>query len=100
MYFWKTKCGRKLMRLTLYFNYLNLFLYIGFITKVVSLGSCKVVEALFPLSVAELKGFNWYHLYFYFLGFALLDVFNSTKMMLFQVFFILCNKSQGLISGE
>jgi len=43
------------------------------------------MEALFPLSVAVLEGFCWYT--FQLVGYALLDIIQSTKMVSFQVVF-------------
>jgi hypothetical protein len=53
--------------------------------KIVPLGSYTVTEALFPLFVAVLEGFccNTFQL----IGYALLDITQSTKMAPFQVVF-------------
>ena len=53
--------------------------------KIVPLGSYTVTEALFPLFVAVLEGFCWYT--FQLVGYALLDIIQSTKMAPFQVVF-------------
>ena len=53
--------------------------------KIVSLGSYKATVALFPLFVAVLEGFCWNT--FRFVGYALLDIIQSTKMAPFQVVF-------------
>jgi hypothetical protein len=69
-------------------------------TKQVLLGSYTATEALFPMFVAVLKGFCWNT--FQLIGYALLDIIQSTKMAPFQVFLSRGNKrkSQGLRSGE
>jgi len=51
--------------------------------KIVPLGSYTVMEALFPLFVAVLEGFGWNT--FQLVGYALLDIIQSTKMVPFQV---------------
>jgi hypothetical protein len=58
------------------------------------------MEALFPLFVAVLEGFCWNT--FQLVGYALLDVIQSTKMAPFEVVFEpgKKKKSQGLRSGE
>ena len=43
------------------------------------------MEALFPLFVAVLEGFCWYA--FQLVGYALLDIIQSSNMAPFQVFF-------------
>ena len=43
------------------------------------------MEALFPLFVAVLEGFCWYT--FQLVGYAFLDIIQSTKMAPFQVVF-------------
>ena len=53
--------------------------------KIVPLGSYTATEALFPLVVAVLEGFCWYT--FQLVGYALLDIIQSTKMAPFQVVF-------------
>jgi len=53
--------------------------------KIVPLGSYKAMEALFPMFVAALEGFCWYT--FQLIGYALLDIIQSTKMVPFQIFF-------------
>ena len=53
--------------------------------KIVPLGSYTVMEALFPLFVAVLEGFGWNT--FQLVGYALLDIIQSTKMAPFQVVF-------------
>jgi len=53
--------------------------------KIVPLGSCTATEALFPLFVVVLEGFCWNT--FQLVGYALLDIIQSTKMALFQVAF-------------
>jgi hypothetical protein len=53
--------------------------------KIVPLGSYTVTEALFPLLIAVLEGFFWNT--FQLVGFALLDIIQSTKMVPFQVDF-------------
>ena len=64
------------------------------------LGSYTATEPLFPLFVAVLEGFSWYT--FQLVGYALLDIIQSTKMAPFQVVFEPGNKkkSQRLRSGE
>jgi len=59
-----------------------------------------VTEALFPLFVAVLEDFCWYT--FQLVGYALLDIIQSTKIALFQVVFEpgYKKKSRGLRSGE
>jgi len=42
-----------------------------------------MTEALFPLFVAVLESFCWYT--FHLVGYALLDIIQSTKMAPFQV---------------
>jgi len=68
--------------------------------KMVPLGSYTATEALFPLFVAVLEGFCWYTCQL--VGYALLDIIQSTKMAPFQGFLSQGNKnkSQGLRSGE
>ena len=72
------------MRL-IFFYPLNLFfLQIKVIpVKIVTLGSYTATEALFPLFVAVLEGFCWNT--FQLVGYALLDIIQSTKMAPFQV---------------
>jgi len=53
--------------------------------KIVPLGSYTATEALFPLFVEVLEGLSWYT--FQLVGYALLDVIQSTKMASFQVVF-------------
>jgi hypothetical protein len=53
--------------------------------KLVPLGSYTIAEALFPLFVAVLKGFCWNN--FHPVGYALLDIIQSTKMAPFQAVF-------------
>ena len=53
--------------------------------KIVSLDSYTATEALFPLFVAVLEGFCWNT--FQFVGYALLDITQSTKMAPFHVVF-------------
>ena len=53
--------------------------------KIVLLGSYTATEALFPFFVAVLEGFCWYT--FQLVGYALLDIIQSTKMAHFQVVF-------------
>jgi len=53
--------------------------------EIVPLGSYTATEALFPLFVAVLEGFWWNT--FQLVGYALLDVIQSTKMAPFQVVF-------------
>jgi len=43
------------------------------------------MEALYPLFVAVMEGFCWYT--FQFVGYALVDIIQSTKMAPFQVVF-------------
>jgi hypothetical protein len=47
------------------------------------LGSYTATEALFPLFVAVLEGFCWNT--FHIVGYALLDIIQSTKMASFKV---------------
>jgi hypothetical protein len=49
------------------------------------LGSYTATEALFPLFETVLEGFCWNT--FQLVGYALLDVIQSTKMAIFQVTF-------------
>jgi hypothetical protein len=49
------------------------------------LGSYTATEALFPLLVAVLEGFCWNT--FQLVGYAVLDIIQSTKMEPFQVVF-------------
>jgi len=53
--------------------------------KIVPLGSYTATEALFQLFVAVLEGFCWYT--FQLVGYAHLDIIQSTKMTPFQVVF-------------
>ena len=53
--------------------------------KIVPLGRYTATEALFPLFVAILEGFCWYS--FQLVGYALLDIIQSTKIASFQVIF-------------
>ena len=53
--------------------------------KIVPLSSYTATEALFPLFVAVLEGFCWCT--FQLVGYALLDIIQSTKMAPFQVVF-------------
>jgi hypothetical protein len=49
------------------------------------LGSYTATEALFPLLIAVLEGFFWNT--FQLVGYAILDIIQSTKMVPFQVVF-------------
>jgi hypothetical protein len=62
-----------------------LFTNQGYPLQMVPLGSYTVTEALFPLLVAVLEGFCWNT--FQLVGYALLDIIQSTKMAPFQVVF-------------
>jgi hypothetical protein len=62
-----------------------LFTNQGYPSKIVPLGSYTATEALFPLFVAVLEGFSWNT--FQLVGYALLDIIQSTKMAPFQVVF-------------
>jgi hypothetical protein len=53
--------------------------------KIVPLGSYTATEALFLLLVAVLEGFCWNT--FQLVGYAFLDIIQSTKMAPFQVVF-------------
>jgi hypothetical protein len=53
--------------------------------KIIPLGSYTAMEALFPLFIAVLEGFCWNT--FQLVGYALLDIIQSTKMAPFQVVF-------------
>jgi len=53
--------------------------------KIVPLGIHTAMEALFPLFVAVLEDFCWYT--FQIVGYALLNIIQSTKMASFQVVF-------------
>ena len=53
--------------------------------KIVPLGIYTATEALFPMFVAVLEGFCWNT--FQLVGYALLDIIQSTKMAHFQVVF-------------
>ena len=53
--------------------------------KIAPLGSYTATEALFPLFVAVLEGFCWNT--FQLVGYALLDIIQSTKVAPFQVVF-------------
>ena len=91
------KCNETDFLLTMIF----ILLQIKIITfKIVPLDSYTATEALFPLFVAVLEGFCWYT--FQHVGYALLDIIQSTKMAPSQMGFELGNKkkSWGLRSGE
>ena len=62
-----------------------LFTNQGYPLQTVPLGNYTATEALFPLFVAVLEGFCWNT--FQLVGYALLDVIQSTKMAPFQVVF-------------
>ena len=62
-----------------------LFTNQGYPFKIVHLGRYTATEALFSLFVAVLEGFCWYT--FQLVGYALLDIIQSTKMATFQVLF-------------
>ena len=62
-----------------------LFTNQGYPLQYSSLGSYTATEALFPLFVAVLEGFCWNT--FQLVGYALLDIIQSTKMAPFQVVF-------------
>ena len=63
-----------------------LFLQIKVISfKIVHLDSYTATEALFPLFVAVLEGLCWYT--FQLVGYAFLDIIQSSKMAPFQVVF-------------
>ena len=62
-----------------------LFTNHGYPFKIVPLGSYRATEALFPLFVAVLEGFYWNT--FQFVGYAFLDIIQSTKIAPFQVVF-------------
>jgi len=62
-----------------------LFTNQGYPFKIVPLGSYTVTEALFPLFIAVLEGFCWYT--FQLVGYAFLDIIQSTKMAPFQMVF-------------
>jgi len=66
---------------------MNLILFTnqGYPFKIVPLGSYTAMEVLFPLFVTVLEGFCWYT--FQLIGYALLDIIQSTKMAPFQVVF-------------
>jgi hypothetical protein len=53
--------------------------------KMVPLGSYTATEALFPLFLEVLEGFCWNTCQF--VGYALLDIIQSTKVAPFQVIF-------------
>jgi hypothetical protein len=57
--------------------------FILFTNQKVPLGSHTATEALFPLFVAVLEGFCWNT--FQLVGYAVLDIIQSTKMAPFQV---------------
>ena len=64
----------------------NLFTNQGYPLQNSSLWQLQTTtEALFPLFVAVLEGFCWYT--FQLVGYALLDIIQSTKMAPFQVIF-------------
>jgi hypothetical protein len=62
-----------------------LFTKQGYPFKIVPLGSYTATEALFPMFVSVLEGSCWNT--FHFVGYALLDIVQSTKMAFFQVLF-------------
>jgi len=62
-----------------------LFTNQGYPLQIVPLGSYTATEALFPLFVAVLESFCWNT--FRLVGYALLDIIQSTKMAPFQVVF-------------
>ena len=62
-----------------------LFTNQGYPLPISPLGSYTATEALFPLFVAVLEGFCWYT--FQLVGYALLDIIQSSKMAPFQVVF-------------
>ena len=62
-----------------------LFTNQGYPLQKFPLGSCTATEVLFPLLVAVLQGFCWYT--FQLVGYALLDIIQSTKMAPFLVVF-------------
>jgi hypothetical protein len=76
-----TRCGRKVMRLIFFEPWILFFLQI----KIVPLDTYTATEALFPLFVAVLEGFYWNT--FQLVGYALLDIIQSTTMAPFQVVF-------------
>ena len=53
--------------------------------KIAPLGSYTATEALFPLFVAVLEGFCWH--IFQLVGYAVMDIIQSTKIAPFQVVF-------------
>ena len=55
--------------------------------KIVPLGSYTATEALFSLFVAVLEGLCWYSYTFHLVGYALLDIIQSTKIAAFQMIF-------------
>ena len=74
------------MRLIFFKPWILFFFQIKVIPlRLVPLGSYTATEVLFPLFVAVLEGFcrNTFQL----VGYALLDIIQSTKMALFQVGF-------------
>jgi hypothetical protein len=74
------------MRLIFFQPLILFFLQIKVIPfKIVSLGSYTATEALFPLFVALLEGFCWNT--FQLVGYALLDIIQSTKMAPWHVVF-------------
>ena len=74
------------MRLIFFKPWILFFLQIKAIPfEIVPLGSYTATEAFFSLFVALLEGFCWYT--FQLVGYALLDIIQSTKMAPFQVVF-------------
>ena len=64
---------------------MNFILFTNQGYPLVHLGSYTATEALFPLFVAVLEDFCWYT--FQLVGYALLDIIQSTKMAPLQVVF-------------
>ena len=74
------------MRLIFFEPWILFFLQIKVIPfKVFLLGSYTATEAFFPLFVAVLEGLCWYT--FQLVGYALLDIIQSTKIATLQVVF-------------